>query len=63
MAPVVLARGRVVATWSHTKRSKRLDVKIEPLGGWRGKYAAQVKRESNTIAKHMGLADVGVTIG
>ena len=61
VAAVVLARGRVVATWSQTRRSRRLDVEVAPLSGWRKtKHAASVRREARAVAAHLGLEDAEV---
>ena len=35
VAPVVLARGRIVATWAHRVKARRLVVTVTPLSGWR----------------------------
>ena len=64
VAATVLARGRIVATWTHKKRSRRLTVQIEPLGSWRtGKHAAGARREAHAVARHFGLEGADVTIG
>lgn len=61
--PVVLARGRVVATWSHKPLSKRVRVEVQPLSGWRkGKHLSGVKREAKAFARHLGRAEAEVTV-
>jgi len=63
VSAVVLARGRVVATWTHTKRAKRLDVEITPLSGWRKtKHGAATRREAKTVARHLGLEAAEVCV-
>lgn len=55
VAPVVLARGLVVATWAHKLRAKCADVTITPLSGWRKtKHLAGVKKAAQAYAEHMG---------
>jgi len=59
----VLARGRVVATWSHAAKAKRVDVTVQPLSGWRKtKHAAAVKREASELARHLGRGEARVAI-
>ena len=63
VAAVVLARGRIVATWSSTRRRGRLAVEVEPMSRWSAtKHAGQVRREAGAVATHLGLdgADVSV---
>ena len=63
VASVALARGRVVALWTQAKRAKRLDVSIEPLGGWRkSRHLAQVRREAQAVARHLGVEEASVTV-
>jgi hypothetical protein len=64
VAAVVIARGRVVATWSQKKRGRRLEIQVEPLGRWRERtHAASVRRDARAIAAHQGLDDVEVASG
>ncbi len=63
VAPVVLDRGRVAATWSHRQTGKRLTVEIRPLSGWRAKkHLPGVRREAASFARHLGMADVELEI-
>ena len=63
VAAVVVARGRIVATWAHGKRARRLDVEVTPLGLWRKtRHAAATRREACAVAKHLGLETAGVEI-
>ncbi len=56
VAAVVLSRGRIVATWKHSVKRKRLVVELAPLSGWRKtKHMAGVKREAAGISDHLGL--------
>lgn len=62
VAAVVIARGRVVATWTHKPQRRRLAVEVQPLSRWQpSKHAAQVRREAKTVATHFGLDDAVVT--
>jgi hypothetical protein len=63
VAAVVLARGRVVATWSHEQKKRRLVVEVKPLSAWRKTgHAAGARREAGAIAAHLGLEGAEVTI-
>jgi DNA glycosylase AlkZ-like len=58
VSPVVLARGRVVATWAHKLRAKCVDVTVAPLSGWKkSKHFAGVKKAAQAYAEHMGRPD------
>ena len=62
VSAVVLARGRVVATWSQKKRGRKLSVEVVPLGRWNArKHAAQVRREASALAAHLDLDGAEVT--
>jgi hypothetical protein len=64
VAAVVLARGRIVATWAHKERRGRLEVTVSPLSGWnKSKHAAGVRREAKAVANHLELDDAEVTLG
>jgi len=64
VSAVVLARGRVVAMWTHMKKARKLRVVIEPLSGWRStKHAKGVEREAQGLARHFQLEEAEVTIG
>ena len=63
VCPVVLARGRVVATWSHSQKKRRLAVEIQPLSAWRkSRHIAGVHTEAKAIADHLELDGADVTI-
>lgn len=52
-----------MATWTQTKRGRRLAVEAKPLGRWRAtKHAACLRREANAVARHLGLEAADVTI-
>ncbi len=56
VAPVVLARGRAVATWSYKARKRGVTVQVQPLSGWRkSKHAAGVRRDAKALAAHLEL--------
>lgn len=50
---VVLARGRIVATWSAKERARDVRVTVQPLSGWRTSHAAAVRREARALAAHL----------
>jgi hypothetical protein len=63
VAAVVMARGRVVATWKQAKRSRSVSVEVTPLGGWRERvHAAGVRREAQALAEHLGYQEGRVAI-
>lgn len=62
VSPVVLSRGRVVATWKQKKRARRLDVEVHPLGGWTKRLEAGVRRDAAAVAGHHGLPEANVTV-
>ena len=63
VAPVVLARGKPVATWSHKATTKVLKITIAPLSGWREKqHAGGARREAKAVAAHLGLDETKVAI-
>lgn len=56
VAAVVLARGRIVATWTQAVKRGRLAIEVQPLSGWReSKHAAGVRREAKAVAGHLEL--------
>jgi hypothetical protein len=62
--PAVLVRGRIVATWSHKKKKKRLEVVVEPLVAWSAfRHGAGVRREAQALARHLELESVDVRWG
>ena len=63
VAPVVLARGRIVAEWTREVRGKRLQVKVLALSGWKtSRHLASVKREARDVAAHLGIRGADVHI-
>ncbi len=64
VAAVAIARGRVVATWSYSKRRRRLAVEVEPLSRFNAKnHTAQLRREAEAVAAHLDLDGADVTFG
>ena len=62
-AAVALARGRVVATWTHKQQRGHLVVEVQPLSRWQtSKHAAQVRREAQAVAAHLDLDAADITI-
>ncbi len=63
VAAVVLSRGRIVATWKHSIKRKRLVVELVPLSGWRKtQHAAGVNREAAAVSAHLGLTGADVIL-
>lgn len=62
VAAAAIARGRVVATWTHKPQRGRLVVEVQPLSRRQtSKHAAQVRREAKAVAAHLGLDGTDVT--
>ena len=63
VAAVALARGRAVAIWSQTKRTRRLAIEVNPLSRWsKSKHLAPLKREADAVAAHLDLEGADVTV-
>lgn len=63
VAATVLARGRIVATWTHKKAGRVLKIEIQPLSLWRDrKHVGGLRREAKAIANHLGLKEAQVKI-
>ncbi len=63
VAAVAIARGRVVATWTHKQQRGRLVVAVQPLSRWQmSKHAGQVRREAHAVAAHLDLDAADITI-
>lgn len=63
VAPVVMARGRIVATWSHKRRAKVVDITVQPLSGWRkSKHLKNVVAEAETVAAFYGRAEAKIVL-
>lgn len=62
VAAVVLAEGRIVATWSHNKRAREVDVVVSPLSGWDPALLPGVEAEAQAFAAHVesALGDLSV---
>lgn len=63
VAPVVMSRGRIVATWSHKRRAKAVDVVVQPLSGWRKtKHLKGVEKEAQALAQFYGKAEATLSL-
>ena len=62
VAATVIARGRIVATWTHRERAKAVDVELTPLSGWRSSHLPGARREAKALAAHLGRAQAELTI-
>jgi hypothetical protein len=62
VSAVVLARGRVVATWSHKVRSRRVEVTVSPLSAWTKRHEPGVRRDAAAVASHFGAPEAVVTV-
>ncbi len=56
ISPVVLVRGRVVATWTHTVAANRMTVRVDALDRIRPSARAAVRERAGMIARALGVA-------
>jgi hypothetical protein len=59
---VVLAQGRVVATWSHTVSKQTLRVAVEPLRRLPANLSPHIDTRAEELAASLGLTKVEVTV-
>ena len=62
ISATVVARGRVVATWSHKSTKKRVAVRVSPLSGWRKTHLPGVRREAAALAGYLDVPSWEVAI-
>ena len=62
VAPNVLDRGEVVATWNQSIAGDQLRIQIEPLSGWRQTMLHGVEQDAQKLAAHLGAKDVRVDV-
>ncbi len=55
-------RGQPVACWTAKKRSKAIDVTLEPLSGWSETLLADAQAESHRYAEHLGKREATVKV-
>lgn len=58
-----LARGRIVATWTHKTTSRKLVVRIQPLSSWRDECLEPARSEAVALARHLALEETETEIG
>lgn len=62
ISATVLARGRVVGTWTHKAGKKKVSISVRALSGWRKSHLAGVKREAAALADYLGVPDSDVSV-
>ncbi|MEZ4459104.1 MAG: winged helix DNA-binding domain-containing protein [bacterium] len=62
VAPTVLHRGLIVATWNHTVVGKELQIQVEPLSGWDRTMLPDATLDAQNLAQHLGAKDVRVDV-
>jgi uncharacterized protein YcaQ len=62
VAATVVARGRIVATWTMKRRTKRVEVGVAPLLGWSSRLLPSVRREAKALAAHLGVLEAEVAV-
>lgn len=58
----VVARGRIVATWSHRATKTSVRVSVKPLGAWRKQHLAGVEREATAFAAYLEVPRAEVEV-
>jgi hypothetical protein len=58
----VVHRGQPVACWTAKKRSKAIDLTLEPLSGWDPSMLTDVRAEAQQYAEHLGKHEANVTV-
>ena len=54
VAASVVYQGRIVATWTHSKKSKTVDVEVAPLTGWDADLEDALREEAGRFAALVG---------
>jgi hypothetical protein len=62
ISPVVLAGGRVVATWSHVVSKKTLRISVAPFERLRPQTLPSIRARAHELAATLGLVDVDVKL-
>jgi hypothetical protein len=62
ISPVVLAGGRVVATWSYTAVKRKLQITVEPFGRLPPGTMPEVRVRAEAIARTLGLDAAAVKV-
>ena len=62
ISPVILRRGRVVATWSHRQTAAGWQVEIQPFGRFGERARRAAERSMARLAGAMGVRDVAARI-
>ncbi|HEY3010430.1 MAG TPA: crosslink repair DNA glycosylase YcaQ family protein [Micromonosporaceae bacterium] len=53
VSPALLANGRIVGTWRHVRRGRRLTLEIEPFGRPPARARAQLEAEAERLAEFL----------
>jgi hypothetical protein len=54
ISATVVERGRVIATWTHAKRGRNVELEIVPFEQLADRARAAVEREARSVARHLG---------
>jgi winged helix DNA-binding protein len=54
ISATVVALGRVIATWTHAKRGRNVELEIDPFEPFAERTRAAVEREARSVARHVG---------
>jgi hypothetical protein len=63
ISAVVLAEGRVVATWTHSVAKQTLRIAVEPLTRIPPKARPEIRARADELAGVLGLSKVELTLG
>ena len=56
ISATIIERGRVVGTWSHVVKSRRLELGVEPFAPLSSTTSAAVAREARSLARYLGVS-------
>ncbi len=62
IAGCIVHRGQPVACWTAKKRSKAVDITVEPLSGWSQTMLAKVQSEAQQYAEHLGKKEATIAV-
>jgi hypothetical protein len=54
ISATVVERGRVIPTWTHARRGRKVELEIVPLEPLAERTRAAVAREARSVARHVG---------
>ncbi|MCP4205111.1 MAG: winged helix DNA-binding domain-containing protein [bacterium] len=62
ISATAVARGRIVATWTHRVTKRRVKVTVTPLSAWRKQHLGGIKREAAAFAAFLEVPELELSI-